>query len=217
MPLNGSDHMGLVREIDWTRVRVASAIPGRLRLRSTQLRNDEALAERLRAALDAVAAVTDASVNVRTGSVLVHYDDGQLDDLPTLIDRAAAVGVLPEGLDPDALKALVDAHANGPPPRNFHAAVQRFFTSVNDAVGDLTGGAIDLTGIAPLTLLGLGARRLLRGSPLEPVPWFTYLWFAFTLFVTFAPDEAEKTDAPPSPPAPPASSTADASPSTVQA
>ena len=216
MSLNGSDHMGLVREIDWTRVRVASAIPGRLRLRSAQLRNDEALAERLRAALDAVETITDASVNVRTGSVLVHYDDEQLDDLPTLIDRAAAVGVLPEGLDPDALKALVNSHANGSPPRNFHAAVQRFFTSVNDAVGDLTGGAIDLTGIAPLTLLGLGARRLLRGGPLEPVPWFTYLWFAFTLFVTFAPDEAES-DAPPSHPATPAPSTADASPSTVQA
>jgi hypothetical protein len=216
MSLNGSDHMRLVHEIDWAAVRVASAIPGRLRLRSAQLRNDEALADRLREALDAAAAVTDASVNVRTGSVLVHYDDGQLDDLPTLIDRAAAVGVLPEGLDPDALKALVNSHANAPPPRNFNAAAQRFFRSVNESVGGLTGGAIDLTGLAPLTLLGLGARRLLRGGPLEPVPWFTYFWFAFTLFMTFAPDDAEGNA--PTPPTPsPAAATTDAPASAVQA
>ena len=208
--------MALVRELNWETVWVASAIPGRVRLKSTQLRGDEGLGRQIEEVLDSIDALTAVSVNVRTGSVLLRYDDEQLDDLPTLINRAAAVGVLPEGLDPDDLKAMAESHSNGAPSRTFSGEMQRAFRSMNESVGDLTGGAIDLKGLAPLTLLGLGVRRLLRGGPLEPVPWFNYFWFAFTLFVTFAPDETETVETA-SPQAAPASSTADASPSTVQA
>ena len=188
MSINGADYASLVQDLKWERIQIASAIPGRIRLKSPQLRGDEAFGERVGDTLREVEAVTEVTVTPRTGSVLVRYDHERLEDLSTLIDQAAAVGMLPDDLDSEALKAMVESRTNGADDRDFLEAVQRVGRQANDAVKNVTGGAIDLKGLAPLTLAGLGLRRLLRGGPLEPVPWFNYFWFAFTLLVTFQPD-----------------------------
>jgi hypothetical protein len=191
MPPKTSDISSLVQDLNWEAIRVASAIPGRIRLKSPQLRGDEAFGERIGNALGEVEGVTEVTVTPRTGSVLVRYDHERVQDLPTLVDRAAAVGMLPDGLDPKTLKAMVESRSNGAEDQDFLEAVQRVGRQANDAVKTATGGAIDLKGLAPLTLAGLGLRRLLRGGALEPVPWFNYFWFAFTLLVTFQPDTPE--------------------------
>ena len=53
--------------------RVASSIPGRIRVRDTALRQPDRLA-RLHAALQAVGGVLDVESKVATGSVIVRYD-----------------------------------------------------------------------------------------------------------------------------------------------
>ncbi|MFB6279956.1 MAG: HMA2 domain-containing protein [Salinibacter sp.] len=193
MSLNETDISSLLRDLDWERVQVASAIPGRIRLKSSQLRGDEALGARVREALDAVDALTDVTVNPRTGSVLLHYNAERLDDLPTLIDRAAAVGMLPEGIDPEELKAMVQAHANGAAPRDFNREVRSVFDAMDASVKEATGGAIDLRGLVPLSLVSMGTYRLLSGAATQPLPWFNYFWFAFSIFVALeagtSPDE----------------------------
>jgi hypothetical protein len=198
MSLNGNDYVSLAQELDWEAVRVASAIPGRVRLKSAQLR-DDALGARIAEALDSVDAVTEVAVNVRTGSVLLHYDEKRLDDLPTLIDRAAAFGVLPDEMDPDDLKATLDTHANGAVPRDFNSAVRSVFDSMDTSVKRATDGAIDLKGLVPLSLVGMGTYRLLSGAATQSLPWFNYFWFAFSVFVALdagtSPAESGSTEA----------------------
>jgi hypothetical protein len=194
MPLNGTDTVSLVDELDWTAVRVASFIPGRIRLKSPQLRNDESLGARIAEALNEVGAITDVSANARTGSVLVRYDQGRIEDLPALIDRADALGLLPDDLDPAVLKAMVEGRPDGSAPdRDFSGEVRSVFDAMNTSVRDATGGAMDLKGLVPLSLVGMGTYRLLRGAATQPLPWFNYFWFAFSIFVATGAGTAPET------------------------
>jgi hypothetical protein len=184
MSLNGTDSLPLLDDLDWTAVRVASFIPGRVRLKSPQLRSDASLGPRIAEALGDVRAVTDVSVNARTGSVLVHYDEDQLEDLPSLLDRAESLGLVPDGADLSRLKSTVSARRNGTTARrDFSAEVRSVFRSMNRSVDTATGGALDLKGLLPLSLVGMGTYRLLRGTATQPLPWFNYFWFAFSIFV----------------------------------
>ena len=42
---------------------------------------------------------------------------------------------------------------------------------------------MDLTGLVPLSLFGMGTYRLISGAATQPLPWFNYFWFAFSIFV----------------------------------
>ena len=183
MSLNGMESTPLIQELDWQAVRVASLIPGRVRLKSAQLRDDAALCARIEDVLGEVDAISNVSISVLTGSVLIHYEQEAVGDFPALIEQAESFGILPDGLDPQELKKRVAARTNGNGSHNFSKEVRRFFEKMDGAVKRATGGALDLKGLAPLTLVGLGLRRVFRGGPLEPLPWFNYFWFAFSLFM----------------------------------
>jgi hypothetical protein len=183
MTLNGNDYTALVQELNWSDLRVTSFIPGRVRLKSEQLRDDEPLGTRIADALHEVDVITDVAVNPRTGSVLLHYDHSELDDLPTLIDRAASVGMLPDGIEPDELKSLLDAQANGTPRQDVSGEVRKVFNAMDTSVKRATGGTIDLKGLVPLSLVGMGTYRVLSGAATQPLPWFNYFWFAFSIFM----------------------------------
>ena len=182
MSMNGAEYASLAQDLNWESVRVASAISGRVRLKSAQLRGDENLAARIREALGAVDVITEVAVNARTGSVLLHYDE-QLGDPPILIDRAAAAGMLPMEMDPEDLKAMAEGHANGAASRDFNLEARRVFNSMDASVKEATGGAMDLAGLVPLSLFGMGTYRLISGAATQPLPWFNYFWFAFSIFV----------------------------------
>ncbi|MFB6248229.1 MAG: HMA2 domain-containing protein [Salinibacter sp.] len=205
MPLTGSDSLSLADELDWTAVRVASFVPGRVRLKSRQLRDDEPLGTRIAEALEEVDAITEAAVNARTGSVLVCYDADRLEDLPSLIDRADAFGLLPDDVDPEELKAMIEAQADGTVPnRDFGGEVRSVFDVMDTSVKDATGGAMDLKGLVPLSLVGMGTYRLLSGAATQSLPWFNYFWFAFSIFVATgagaSPDAAADDGEPGGPP-----------------
>lgn len=59
-------------------IRIASSIPGRIRLRGEALR-DAAQCARLRAQVEGWRHVSSVAANPRTGSLLVHYDANRLD------------------------------------------------------------------------------------------------------------------------------------------
>ena len=69
--------------------RVASDIPGRVRLRLPELQGQKALVEQVGEALIGVSGVTSAQVSSVSGSVLVFYDT---DQLPSLHELLQAVG-----------------------------------------------------------------------------------------------------------------------------
>lgn len=54
----------------------------------------------------------------------------------------------------------------------------------------MTGGQMDLPGLAFLLLLGLGLLQIARGDLRSP-PWYTAFWYAFGVFTKSAFDMAD--------------------------
>jgi hypothetical protein len=52
---------------------------------------------------------------------------------------------------------------------------------LSSKVRHLTGGHLDLPGLAFLSLLGVGLLQILRGDLRSP-PWYTAFWYAFGVF-----------------------------------
>lgn len=89
--------------------RIASSIPGRIRVRDPQLRQAERL-ERLRAVLAAGEGVTSSEINPTTGSLLLGYD---------------AATVAPEIMEA-LVDAAVDAELAAPRPDTAEARLNRY-------------------------------------------------------------------------------------------
>ena len=54
--------------------------------------------------------------------------------------------------------------------------------STNDKIKKLTGGDMDIAGIAFVTLLGLGIYQISRGNFIAPA-WYTAFWYAMNIFL----------------------------------
>jgi hypothetical protein len=52
---------------------------------------------------------------------------------------------------------------------------------LSNQISTLTGGELDLQGMAILSLLGLGIYQILRGNLRAP-PWYTAFWYALGIF-----------------------------------
>ena len=89
--------------------RIASSIPGRIRVRDPQLRQPERL-ERLRTALAAGAGVASTEINPVAGSLLLHYD---------------AATVAPELMEA-FVDAAVDAELAAPRPDTAQTRLNRY-------------------------------------------------------------------------------------------
>jgi hypothetical protein len=55
----------------------------------------------------------------------------------------------------------------------------------------LTGGELDLQGMAILMLLGLGLYQIFRGNLRAP-PWYTAFWYALGIFTKSFSDKGDK-------------------------
>ncbi len=152
-------------------VRVASAVPGRVRLQGDRSR---------RAALAAVAEelgtwphVTSVDVRARSASIVVRFSP---EHLPVIAD-----GLLELGVD---LDARLPTAASSSPPEIIAAAA----TAGNRAVGQRLGGT-DLRTLVPLGLGLLAARRAMRGDErLADAPWYLLAWYATETFWRFHGD-----------------------------
>ena len=153
--------------------RVASAAPGRLRLR---LPAGPEGRDRLAAAADALAGrveVIRAEARWRTGSLVVEYDPAAVEAVWSVLvelglARPVATASRPApGADPDAARVL--------------AALSR----ANDLVARRTHGP-DLRTLVPVGLGMLALRQLVRGKQrLADAPWYVLAWYASETFQRF--------------------------------
>lgn len=165
-----------------TDIRVAHAIPGRIRLKIDRLKGDANLARETGERVRSLPGVERVETNTRTGSLLVLYDErapGWREHQRPLAETLAQLW----SLRPDEVRR----HLAHPSHRPQHARalgphhVTGFFSTLNEHVEALTGGA-GLTLLVPLALVLLGIRGLFAAERAAP-RWYDLLWFGFATFL----------------------------------
>lgn len=157
-------------------LRIASHVPGRLRVRAEKFRGEGATAE----VVDRVAAergVTSVTASEVTGSVLVHYDPAQI-QLDRLISTLLAAGSI-EGVALEQEEPRV-----GPLGARLRDALRR----VDARACQATNGRLDIRTGVPAAFLIAGLGRFVAGNRLMP-HWYHLAFWSFLTFVNLNPRE----------------------------
>ena len=169
-------------------IRVVHAIPGRIRLKVTQVRKNPAFASEIQTRLATVDGISEVEVNPLTGSVLLIYQASDIaspDSLRALVEPLAA---LFPGFDPRDFTVQQPAATDGASSTPSLAShITSFFGTLNSEVQQVTGGNADLKILLPLTLFLLGVRGVLVAEKLALPTWYDFLWFALGTFIMLNP------------------------------
>lgn len=165
-------------------VKVAHALPGRVRLKVAKLRGNPALAQQAEARLQQVPGIQRVEAKPTTGSLLLYFDVAELlaeGALAALTDGFSEL--LPE-VAPDALLLGVESLAGQALAANpaGSGGLVGAVAALNAGLARLTGG-LDLRLLLPLGLFSLGVRSLLKADKIPLPSWYDYFWFAFSTFV----------------------------------
>jgi len=149
-------------------IRIVHATPGRIRLKVTQSRKAQALANQLQQRLVSLSGVQSVSVNSLTGSVLICYNADSVDSQEFQRAFSEPLTALFPGVFPVAFASWSSPIANGlasqASPLSEH--VKAFFNTLNANVDQLTSGSADLKILVPLALFLLGVRGLISSDRL---------------------------------------------------
>jgi len=168
------------RGISLEDVRLAHAIPGRVRFKIESLKGDDQQAEEIERELSTISGIDQAIANSLTGSVLVRYDPALTQSLEFQLAVANALGIILSDLEPSRLAAWYAGQMNTPESQtSLGPAIQRMGESLNSSVANYMGGAGDLRTLIPLALFFLGFRGLLTAEKLAFPSWSDYWWYAF--------------------------------------
>ena len=144
---------------------VVSSTPRRTRIRVSRKRRNREEMARLARALEEFPYVSSVDTNLQTGTILVHHEDGALEDIRC---RLRDMGVI-----------LMAATGVEMPAKWFTKAVSDLDTRITSE----TKGILNLKLLVPI---GFGALALLqlvrRGLQLEGAPWYILAYFAFESF-----------------------------------
>jgi hypothetical protein len=166
---------------------VVHAIPGRVRVKISRLKEDPALAREVQERLTAVHGIQQVEVNPVTGSVLVLYDRTVLESLDSLLSLGAEFNSLIPDLELSKLEDWLGSANGDGTATPIAERLGTFFGAVNAKVGASTGG-VDLKLLLPLALFVLGVRGLaVAGKGVFPT-WYDLLWFAFGTFFILNPE-----------------------------
>ncbi|MBD3402590.1 hypothetical protein GF420_06820 [candidate division GN15 bacterium] len=146
-------------------VRLSHAVPGRARFHVAALRRSTRKAEQLAEQLRRIEEVFNASIDSRTGSVLIRYNSDKV--TPDLL-AAAIIRLL--GLE-EQLKRT--------PQPALVTQARRVGNALNSAVYDTTGGLVDLWSLIPLTFVVLGVRKIMTDRASLLPTGVTMLWWAY--------------------------------------
>jgi hypothetical protein len=150
-----------------------------LRIRFPSQRGNQEYFADLQKALSGYEGAEAVEVNGLTGSLLLVGDEldlrsvlafGEENSLFTVEKAADKPRQRPEHLPGKIVKPLQGLH---------------------HAMGQFTGGNLDLSGLVFLLLLGTGAYQIARGNFGAP-PWYTAFWYAFGVFTKQLVEEAER-------------------------
>jgi hypothetical protein len=167
-------------------IKVVHAIPGRVRVKVSRLKEDPAFVREIQERLSVVRGIQQVEVNPVTGSVLVLYDRTTLESPDSLLSLAAWLSSIFPDLEFGELESwLTSANGNGTAtPLAEH--LTSFLGGLNAKVGETTGG-VDLKLLLPLSLVLLGVRGMLvAGKGVFPA-WYDLFWFAFGTFLMLNP------------------------------
>jgi hypothetical protein len=180
-------------ERDAEHIRVVHAIPGRIRLKVAQVRENPALASELQMRLATVHGIKQVEVNPRTGSVLMLYEAQNTASPDALDALAESLTTLFPGFDPKDAATWQPSSTNGGSPAPFLAGgISSFFGALNSGVQQVTGGNADLKIFLPLALFLFGARGLLVSEKLTFSTWYDLFWFSLGTFFMLNPRPGEK-------------------------
>ena len=165
-------------------VQVVHAMPGRVRLRISKVRDNPAFAQKAQDKLGRVPGIKRVEVKPLTGSVLIFYDtavllaegamaaltDGFSELFPELGAEALNLGI-------ESLVHILSGGEKDTPSGNFTDSMGK----INAQVARLTGG-YDLKLLIPMSFLFFGVRSLMTSEKVAAPAWYDYLWFAFASF-----------------------------------
>jgi hypothetical protein len=175
--------------VDLEDVRVVHAIPGRIRLKVSELKDNPTLAVAVQDRLSSVPAVDLVETNPVTGSVLVVYDVDEVASFDSVHAFSEVLTPLFPALDVGQIQARLSRPANGSrseSPFALDKKISGLFGSLNVGVGKVMGGT-DLKVLLPVTLFCLGIRGLVASEKLPFPAWYDFLWFAFGTFLALNP------------------------------
>jgi hypothetical protein len=173
-------------------IKVVHAMPGRIRVKISRLKDNPAFGREIQQRLSDVQGIQRVEVNLVTGSVLVLYDVAAMDSFDSLISLAGSFAPLFPELNMGELQAWFDAFGdNGDGQPSVAARLSTLFGTLNHEVGKSTGG-LDLRLLLPLILLFFGIRGLLVAEKVTFPAWYDLLWFAFGSFFMLNPGRVEE-------------------------
>ncbi len=161
-------------------ITVAHALPGRVRLKIHEVKDNPELARQAQEKLGRVPGIQRVEANPSTGSLLILYDLAMLASVETLGPLGEIFGELfPEVALEELAAGLQELMAAGEEAQTTGGLLGAF-----PGVGypGLTRN-FSLNLLLPLTLLFLGGRSLLTSKETHFPAWYDYLWFAFNTFV----------------------------------
>ncbi|HUL13390.1 MAG TPA: hypothetical protein VLU73_14640 [Methylococcaceae bacterium] len=176
--------MGNQTSTKTTKARVASHVPGRIRLKLHSDSRDRETMEAMQHKLKSLEGIHDVRLNHDCGSVTVHYDKGRhsmagilgfLEDLDVVVESIGHLPAVGENGD--------SAEGNGHTPE--------FLIAINDLnrrIRQTTRLPINLKLVLPLAFVGAGIWSIgRRGLMIESVPGWLFMWLAFDIFVKLHP------------------------------
>jgi hypothetical protein len=177
-------------------IKIMHAIPGRIRIKVAQPRENPTLAAQIQEHLASVSGVQKVEANTRTSSLILLYDAAALsspEGFRVFTEPLAAL--FPELTLPDfaAWQSLsMGARAAALPAVG--GMIRSSFGEVNAKIDQATAGGIDLKVLVPLLLFGLGIRSLITSEKLISPAWYDFLWFALGTYFMLnpKPDEGQQ-------------------------
>ncbi len=145
-------------------IELAHFLPGRVRFRIPRLVESQKAPAFLKRKLAGIDGVESCEVNAMSGSVLIRYDQDQIDADILCLAAARLLGM--------------DNELERPPKAIVGKEIINAGEAANRAVYKSSGGIIDLWTAIPLVLLGFGIRKLLAGNSAG----YTLLWWAYMSF-----------------------------------
>ena len=146
---------------------VRASLPGRMRLYMPAIAQHWQQAEQMRTQLESTGAVSEVALNPHTSTVLIRYDERQ-------VEGAVVLGA--------AMKLMgLDAAAQQEPTSRMESGLKTLFASVNHGVLEATNGLLDARMLAGGVLTVAAVRSMkLYGAAVPGA--MTLLWWAASIF-----------------------------------
>ena len=176
-------------------IKIMHAIPGRIRVKMAQLRDNPTLAAQIQEHLASIPGVQKVEANTRTSSLILLYDAAALsspEGFRAFTEPLAAL--FPELTLPDfaAWQSLSTGNGAGAAALPALGGMLRsFFGEVNAKIDQATVGGIDLKVLVPLLLFGLGIRSLIKSEKFVSPTWYDFLWFGLGTYFMLNPKPGE--------------------------